>query len=82
MAQAAAALARWRPQIGETVHDKHQHPFRLERERPHALSELQARLAVQIALHNFCFWLNAPCGRLRLAFKASACYAQVFLDLK
>src|SRR5215831_11067017 len=55
-------------QIVETVHDKLHHTFRLDRERPHALSGLQARLAAKIALHNFCMWLNEQLGRPRLAF--------------
>jgi len=33
-------------QIGETVHDKLQHTFRLDRERPHALSGLQVRASI------------------------------------
>ena len=45
-------------QIGETVHDMLQHTFRLDRERPHALSGLQARVAAKMALHNFCMWLH------------------------
>ena len=63
-------LRRWLAgvrQIVETVHDKLQHTFRLDRERPHALSGLQARLAAKIALHNFCIWLNEQLGRPRLA---------------
>ena len=55
-------------QIVETVNDKLHHPFRLDRERPHELSGLQARLAAQIALHNFCIWGNDQLGRPRLAF--------------
>ena len=55
-------------QIVETVHDKLQHTFRLDRERPHALSGLQARLAAKIALHNFCIWLHEQLGWPRLAF--------------
>jgi Transposase DDE domain len=65
------ALRRWLAsvrQIVETVHDKLQHTFRLDRERPHALSGLQVRLAAKIALHNFCIWLNEQLGRPRLAF--------------
>jgi hypothetical protein len=64
-------LRRWLAgvrQIVETVHDKLQHTFRLARERPHALSGLQARLAAKMALHNFCMWLNEQLGRPRLAF--------------
>ena len=64
-------LRRWLAgvrQIVETVHDKLQHTFRLDRERPHALSGLQARLAAKMALHNFCMWLNEQLGRPRLAF--------------
>ena len=45
-----------------------QHTFRLDRERPHALSGLHARLAAKIALHNFCIWVNEQLGRPRLAF--------------
>ena len=55
-------------QIGETVHDKLQHTFRLDRERPHTLSGLQVRLAAKMALHTFCIWLNEQLGRPRLAF--------------
>jgi hypothetical protein len=40
----------------ETVNAKLQHTFRLDRERPHELSGLQARLAAKIALPNFCIW--------------------------
>jgi hypothetical protein len=64
-------LRRWLAgvrQIVETVHDKLQHTFRLDRERPHALSGLQARVAAKMALHNFCMWLNEHLGRPRLAF--------------
>ena len=64
-------LRRWLAgvrQIVETVYDKLQHTFRLDRERPHALSGLQARLAAKIALHNFCIWINEQLGRPRLAF--------------
>jgi hypothetical protein len=55
-------------QIVETVNEKLHHTFRLDRERPHALSGLQARLAAKMALHNFCIWLNEQLGRPRLAF--------------
>src|SRR5262245_34492372 len=64
-------LRRWQAglrQIVETVYEKLWHTFRLDRERPHALSGFQARLAAKIALHNFCIWLNAQLGRPRLAF--------------
>jgi hypothetical protein len=50
------------------LYDKLHHTFRLDRERPHELSGLQARLAAKIALHNFCIWLNEQLGRPRLAF--------------
>jgi hypothetical protein len=66
-------LRRWLAgvrQMVETVHAKLQHTFRLDRERPHALSGLQARLAAKMALHNFCMWLNEQLGRPRLAFTA------------
>jgi hypothetical protein len=55
-------------QIVETVNEQLHHTFRLDRERPHELSGLQARLAAKIALHNFCIWLNEQLGRPRLAF--------------
>jgi len=55
-------------QIVETVKEKLHHTFRLDRERPHALSGLQARLAAKMALHNFCIWVNEQLGRPRLAF--------------
>src|SRR5918911_2450510 len=55
-------------QIVETGHAKLQHTFRLDRERPHELSGLQARLVAKIALHNFCIWVNDQRGRPRLAF--------------
>jgi hypothetical protein len=64
-------LRRWLAgvrQMVETVHDKLHHTFRLDRERPHALSGLQARLAAKIGLHNFCIWVNEQLGRPRLAF--------------
>jgi hypothetical protein len=64
-------LRRWLAgvrQVVETVYDKLQHTFRLDRERPHELSGFQARLAAKMALHNFCIWLNEQCGRPRLAF--------------
>jgi hypothetical protein len=55
-------------QIVETIFDKLFHTFRLDRERPHALAGLQARVAAKIALHNFCLWLNTHLGRPPLAF--------------
>jgi len=55
-------------QLVETVHDKLQHTCRLDRERPHALSGLQTRLAAKRALHHFCRWLHEPRGWPRLAF--------------
>ena len=64
-------LRRWLAgvrQMVETVHDKRHHPFRLDRERPHELRGLPARLAAKIALHNFCIWLHEQLGRPRLAF--------------
>ena len=49
-------LRRWLAgvrQIVETVYEKLHHPFRLDRERPHDLSGLQARVAAKMALHNY-----------------------------
>lgn len=54
-------------QIVETVIAQLHAPFRLRRERPHALSGLLARLAAKVALHNFCCWLNRRLGREPLA---------------
>jgi len=64
-------LRRWLAglrQIVETVYDKLQHTFRLDRERPHELSGFRVRLAAKITLHNFCIWVNEQLGRPRLAF--------------
>lgn len=55
-------------QIVETVNEKLHYAFRLSRERPHALSGAQARLAAKAALHNFCIWLNRQLKRPGLAF--------------
>jgi hypothetical protein len=55
-------------QIVETVYDKLQHTFRLDRERPHDLRGFQVRLTAKMALHNFCIWLNEQLGRPWLAF--------------
>jgi hypothetical protein len=60
-------LAHYR-QIVETVNDDLLHTFRLDDERPHALSGFAARLAAKVGLHNFCMWLNAQLGRPLLAF--------------
>ncbi|MFQ6025904.1 MAG: transposase [Dehalococcoidia bacterium] len=64
-------LRRWVAgvrQIVETVFGKLHHTFRLDRERPHALTGFQSRLAAKVALHNFCIWLNRQMGRQSLAF--------------
>ena len=64
-------LRRWRAgvrQIVETGYEKLWPTFRLDRERPHDLSGFQARWAAQMALHNFCIWLNEQLGWPRLAF--------------
>ena len=52
----------------ETVYERLEHTFRLDRERPHSLSGFRARLAATAALHNFCIWLNQQLGRPSLAF--------------
>jgi Transposase DDE domain len=65
------ARRRWlagHRQIVETVVGTLAHTFRLDRERPHALDGLQARIAAKLALHNFCLWLNERLGRPYLAF--------------
>jgi len=64
-------LRRWLAgvrQIVETVYEKLHHTFRLDRERPHDLRGLQARLVAKMALHNFCMWLKGQLGRPPLAF--------------
>lgn len=66
----SAAWKRWlarRRQIVETVIGQLHHPFRLRRERPHALTGLLGRLAAKVALHNFCCFLNRSLGRDLLA---------------
>jgi hypothetical protein len=63
-------LRRWLAgvrQIVETVYEKLWQTFRLDRERPHDLSGLQARLVAKMVLHNFCIWVNEQLGRPRLA---------------
>jgi hypothetical protein len=50
-------------QIIESVFAKLQVSFGLDRERPHTLAGLQARLAAKIALHNVMIWLNRRDGR-------------------
>jgi len=54
-------------QMVETVSDKLDHTFRLDRERPHELRGFQARWAAKIALHTCCIWLHERLGRPRLA---------------
>jgi hypothetical protein len=60
-------LARLRQGI-ESVFEKLLTTFRLARERPHALTGFQARLAAKVSLHNFCIWLNRSLQRPPLAF--------------
>jgi len=55
-------------QLVETVYAKLLNAFRLARERPHALTGFQARLAAKVSLHNFCIWLNGFLQRDPLAF--------------
>lgn len=55
-------------QIIESVHDKLLNTFRLDRERPHCIEGLLARLAAKAALHNLCIGLNRKYGRPDLAF--------------
>jgi hypothetical protein len=64
-------LRRWLAgvrQIVETVYEQLWHTFRLDRERPHDLRGLQARLAAKMALHTFCLWVHDHLDRPRLAF--------------
>jgi hypothetical protein len=55
-------------QVIESVFEKLLNTFRLARERPHALTGFQARLAAKISLHNFCIWVNEHLQRPPLAF--------------
>lgn len=55
-------------QIVESVHYKLLSVFRLDRERPHHLTGLFARLAAKVALHNFCIYINRLLGRPGLEF--------------
>jgi hypothetical protein len=64
-------LRRWRAgvwQIVETVYAKRWQTCRLDRERPHDLSGVRARLAAKLARHNCCIWLHEQLGRPLLAF--------------
>lgn len=54
-------------QISETVHERLLQTMRLERERPHTLAGLLARVAAKVGLHNVCCWLNHQLGRPLLA---------------
>jgi hypothetical protein len=54
-------------QIVETAHHSLLNPLRLDRERPHTLSGVRARLAAKVGLHNFCLWLNRKLNRPWLA---------------
>ena len=44
------------------------HTFRLDVERPHHLQGVRVRLAVKVALHNFCIWM-VVINTKRLRFK-------------
>ncbi len=50
-------------QVIETVNERLLFTCGLDRERPHALDGLQARLAAAIGLHNLRCWLNQRAGR-------------------
>lgn len=55
-------------QIVESVHTKLLWTCGMARERPHALTGIQARFAAAIGLHNFSCWLNRQLDRPLLAF--------------
>ncbi len=55
-------------QIIESVNDRLLLVCGLERERPHAMSGLLARLAAAVGLQNVCAWLNPNHGRGLLCF--------------
>lgn len=64
------AERRWlagKRQIVETVIGRLESVFRLDRDRPHTLDGVLARLAAKMALHNTCLWLNAHRGHPLLA---------------
>jgi hypothetical protein len=64
-------LKRWLAgirQVIEAVNDRLLFACGLDRERPHALDGMQARLAAAIGLHNACCWLNRQRGRGPLQF--------------
>ena len=64
-------LKRWLAgirQVIEAVNDRLLFACGLDRERPHALDGVQARLAAAIGLHNVCCWLNRTLGRGPLQF--------------
>lgn len=50
-------------QVIETVNDRVRFTCGLDRERPHALDGLQARLAAAVGLHNVRCWFNHCAGR-------------------
>lgn len=50
-------------QIIETVFQRLHQPLRLDRERPHTLQGLHARVAAKIALHNWLIAWNRQCAR-------------------
>ncbi len=52
----------------ESVNDRLLFVCGLDRERPHAMDGLLARLAAAVGLHNFCAWLNRAHGRGLLEF--------------
>jgi hypothetical protein len=52
----------------EVVHSTWIEQFRLDDERPHALSGVLARVAAIAALHNACISINRSLGRADLAF--------------
>ena len=52
----------------ESVNDRLLDVCGLERERPHAMGGLLARLAAAVGLHNVCCWLNRKHGRGLLCF--------------
>ena len=53
---------------GWLAFDKLHNTFRLASERPHDLTGLKTHIAVKIASHNFCIFLNLKLNRPPLAF--------------
>ena len=68
MAEALASLAGRSPSERRARRREALAPLSSGAGAPQERSGLQARVAANIALHNFCLWVKEPLGRPRLAF--------------